>query len=169
MAQNGNGPRVREFLARQRPKKTVKLMRTAKKEQSKTSSSYETKPARKTKNPQKKHRQLKQVPTRNPYRRETGERGQRRLHSKVSQPTGRRTGRFSKARRRETRCRILWSTMSPSRKTSQLSRERMEGTDLTRFVFDQTRAGLRLTSWPKVVPSASQNKIYLRWHGVPAC
>ena len=102
VAQNGNGPRVREFLARQRPKKTVKWMRTAKKEQSKTSSSYEKKPARKTKNA-KKQTQLKQVSTRNPYRRETGERGQRGLHSKVSQTTGRRTGRFSKARWRKTR------------------------------------------------------------------
>ena len=32
---------------------------------------------------------------------------------------------------------------------TQLSRERMEGTDLTRFVFDQTRGVLRFTSWPK--------------------
>ena len=57
MAQNGNGWRAREFLARQRPKKTVKWMRTAKKEHSKTCSPYEKKPAR-TKNP-KKQRQLK--------------------------------------------------------------------------------------------------------------
>ena len=52
MAQNG--PRVREFLTRQRPKKTVKLMRTARKEPSKTCSSYEKKPATIKKNPKRK-------------------------------------------------------------------------------------------------------------------
>ena len=41
---------------------------------------------------------------------------------------------------------------------TQSSRERMEGTDLTRFVFNQTRGGLRLTSWPKVVPSVNEKK-----------
>ena len=41
---------------------------------------------------------------------------------------------------------------------TQLSRERREGTDLTRFVFDQTRGRLRLTSRPNVVSSANEKK-----------
>ena len=85
----------------------------------KTCSSYEKKPARTKKIP-KKQRQLKQVPTRKPTR--EGSRGKGATWtppcSQVSQPTGRRP-KFSKARRRETRCRILWSTRSPSRKTSR--------------------------------------------------
>ena len=86
----------------------------------KTCSSYEKKPARTKKIPKKQRQLLKQVPTRKPTR--EGHRGKATWTppcSQVSQPTGRRP-KFSKARRREkTRCRILWSTRSPSRKTSR--------------------------------------------------
>ena len=88
---------------------------------SKTCCSYEKKPARTKTIPKKQRQLLKQVPTRNPYRK--GNRGKgatwtppaARYHS----PLEDEPGKFSKARRRETRCRILWSTRSPSRKTSR--------------------------------------------------
>ena len=53
--------------------------------------------------------------------RETGESGQRGLHLQPGITAHWKTTqeKFSKARRRETRCRILWSTRSPSRKTSR--------------------------------------------------
>ena len=88
---------------------------------SKTCTSYEKKPATTKKLPKKQRQLLKQVPTRNPYR--EGNRGNgatwtppaARYHSPLEDDPG----KFSKARRRETRCRILWSTRSPSRKTSR--------------------------------------------------
>ena len=81
--------------------------------------------------------------------------------NQVSRPTGRRTGRFSKARRRETKCRILWSMKGLHHARHPVeSRKKGEGTDLTRFVFDQTRwAQVDITAQKKSVPLGENEKM----------